>query len=107
MKFIFNILTFSLYVIFTIEFYTVLLLSTISEIKDFDHSNNFKKFSLISAFVLLCLLLVALTTSFYQYAKAYKNYDKTKQWYLRELFNGLKDSKPSRLFKSLFMVIRI
>jgi Zn-dependent protease len=107
MEFLFNVITFSLYVVLIFEFYIIFLLSTISEIKDFDRSTEFKKFSLVASFTFMFLLLAALLIALYQFVKAYKHYDETKQWYLRELFNGIKDSKSSRLFKPLFMVFRI
>jgi hypothetical protein len=42
----FNMMTFSFYVIFVLEVYLVMCLSTVSELNAFDHSTSFKKFSL-------------------------------------------------------------
>jgi hypothetical protein len=42
----FNMMTFSFYVIFVLEAYLVMCLSTVSELNAFDHSTSFKTFSL-------------------------------------------------------------
>lgn len=107
MKFIFNLMAFSLYVVLVVESFLIVCLSTVSEIKAFDHSTGFKLFSLVFAFIFACGLLIALTIAVHQICKAHSNYDAKHQWYLRELFSGLKNNTPSRMFKLMFMVVRV
>jgi hypothetical protein len=106
-KFLFNIMTFSLYVILIIESYLIVWLSTISELKEFDYSTGFKLFSLVLAFTFALGLLTVVIIAVIQIIKARPVYNPKKQWYFRELFNALKNNSPSRLFKLIFMIIRI
>jgi hypothetical protein len=103
----FNMMTFSFYVIFVLETYLVMCLSTVSELNAFDHSTSFKTFSLWFAFVFTLVLLLALIIAIHQNIKAYPVHDLKRQWYFRELFGGLKNNTSSRLFKLLFMVFRV
>jgi hypothetical protein len=63
MKFLFNMMTFSIYVVLVLESYLIVLLSTVYEIKEFDHSTGFKIFSLVFAFIFGLMLTVSLVIS--------------------------------------------
>jgi hypothetical protein len=100
-------MTFSLYVVLVLESYLIVLLSTVSEIKEFDHSTGFKIFSLVFALIFGVMLTVSIAITILENIKAYPSCDIKRQWYFREIFNGLKNNAPSRMCKVVFIVVRI
>ena len=93
---VFLILTFGYYIRTLLESYQLLLISSISEIRDFNRSSLYHIISLLAAFILLVLWLVAIfvvSKLVFRIRQEDNSHDK-----LGEFFSEIKDSKISRLY---------
>ncbi|CAI2381063.1 unnamed protein product [Moneuplotes crassus] len=107
MKKLFNFFTFNIYIRIFIQAFSFTTLSILSEIYNLNLSTTVTKVSFG-----LCVLFGVCTSvlfilSFYMYIKSFPQLDQDKYWCCVEYFNGVKPTKYSKLYSSLFMTTRL
>ena len=103
-NFLFKFMTFSIYIRLLLQAYIMILLSSLSQIVDFEHSGFVEIISLIIAIIIFNLAIVYLWFWLTQVFKVKRLYQPN---YYDEFFNGLKDNLKSRLYPAIFMLQRI
>ncbi|CAI2381330.1 unnamed protein product [Moneuplotes crassus] len=100
-------LTFNIYIRIFIQAFSFTTLSIFSELYMFNLSTTVTKVSLGLCIVFGICTSVLFILSFIMYAKSFPEFDKKKYWPCVEYFNGIKPTKFSKLYSSLFMLLRL
>ena len=103
-NFVFKFMTFSIYIRLLLQAYIMILLSSLSQIVDFEHSGFVEIISQIIAIIIFNLAIVYFWFWLAQVFKVKRLYQPS---YSDEFFNGLKDNLKSRLYPAIFMLQRI
>ncbi|CAI2381459.1 unnamed protein product [Moneuplotes crassus] len=106
-KKLFKFFTFNVYIRIFMQAFVFTTLSIFSEL----YNLNLAKVITIVSFgfcVLFCLCTsVLFILSFIMYCKSFPQFDEEKYWLCTEYFNGVKPAKYSKLYSSLFMLMRV
>ena len=109
-KWIFKLFTFAIYIRIIIQSYQYFLITSWSEIRDFDYSSLSRIISLIISILILSLWLFIFVFLIILWTKGVNSNTKGAWKYFIELFSGFKLSNKARLFtvleifKKLFLV---
>ncbi|CAI2380680.1 unnamed protein product [Moneuplotes crassus] len=102
-----NFFTFNFYIRIFMQSLAYINLSIFSELYDFNHSSTSRIISL-GFCILLCLFTIILFAfSLFMYCKSFPQLDEDKYWLCVEYFNGVKPTKYSKLYSSLFVLLRV
>ena len=107
MQKIFDYLTFGIYIRYITAVYLVLLLSCISEVHNYENIHLSRKISISFASAILIFFAFFALLSIFQWLKTFKRANINKMYYFTEFFKGMKDSKSSKLFITIFWFRRI
>ena len=107
LKKIFQFFAFSLYIRVMFEANVFLLLSSLSELYQWDTSNSSKIISLFFAFIggWICLNFISLSMINYSMHKDTKNMDNYIP--MKEFFSGINDKRMSRLYPTILLLRRL
>ncbi|CAI2381144.1 unnamed protein product [Moneuplotes crassus] len=107
MKSLFQFFTFNIYIRVFIQAFMFTTLSIFSELYNLNLSTTVTKisFGLCAIFCICTSILFFL--SFYMYYKSFPQVNSKKYWPCVEYFNGIKPTKFSKLYSSLFMLVRL
>ncbi|CAI2380915.1 unnamed protein product [Moneuplotes crassus] len=104
---LFTFFTFNIYIRVFIQAFLFTSLSILSELYNFNLDTTVTKVSL-GVCVLFCLCTsVLFILSFYMYYKSFPEIDKKKYWPCIEYFNGIKPNNLSKMYSSMFMLVRL
>ncbi|CAI2381582.1 unnamed protein product [Moneuplotes crassus] len=104
---LFKLLTFNIYIRIFMQAFVFTTLSIFSELYNLNLATTVTKisFGLCVMFALCTSVLFIL--SFIMYCFSFPQIDKEKYWLCIEYFNGIKSTKYSNLYSSLFMLARL
>ncbi|CAI2381428.1 unnamed protein product [Moneuplotes crassus] len=104
---LFKFFTFNIYIRVFIQAFMFTTLSIFSELYNLNLSTTVTKVSFgLCAIFCLCTSVLFLL-SFYMYCKSFPKIDEEKYWPCVEYFNGVKSTNFSKLYTSLFMILRL
>ncbi|CAI2380967.1 unnamed protein product [Moneuplotes crassus] len=104
---LFEFFTFNIYIRTFIQAFMFTILCTFSEMYSLNLKTTTVKisfgFCIATAMICLCLLILSL----YMYKKSFPKIDSEKYWACKEFFNGVKDGKYSKLYTTIFLMLRV
>ncbi|CAI2381325.1 unnamed protein product [Moneuplotes crassus] len=104
---LFTFFTFNIYIRVFIQAFSFTSLSILSELYNLNLDTTVTKVSFgVCVLFFLCTSVLFLL-SFYMYCKSFPEIDKEKYWPCIEYFNGIKPNKFSKMYSSLFMLMRL
>ena len=99
-----DLFNFSIYIRIIMEAYQLLLISSFSEIINFNGVDSTKqKISIVSSFIIFSIWMLMLGLSFYLFYSTTKLFDPDGFYRLREYIAGVKDSKSARMYSFLLL----
>ncbi|CAI2381221.1 unnamed protein product [Moneuplotes crassus] len=106
-KKLFLFFTFNIYIRIFIQAFSFTSLSIFSEIYTLNLGTLVTKISFGLCIIFALCTSVLFILSFYMYVMSFPQVDPKKYWPCIEYFNGIKPSKFSKLYSSLFMLLRL
>ncbi|CAI2381390.1 unnamed protein product [Moneuplotes crassus] len=107
MESLFKFFTFNIYIRVFIQAFMFTTLSIFSELYNLNLSTTVTKISFGLCVIFCICTSVLFLLSFYMYYKSFPQVDSKKYWPCVEYFNGIKPTKFSKLYSSLFMLVRL
>ena len=104
---LFELFTFSIYIRFFIQVFTITLLSSFSEIYELRIYNRVEIISYIINFFIFISIFVFYGLWIMQIKKAHPVFNPKRQFYFVEFFAGLKNKTSSRIYPAIFLGQRI
>ncbi|CAI2381249.1 unnamed protein product [Moneuplotes crassus] len=106
-KKLFRFCTFNVYIRIFMQAFAFTTLSIFSELYNINLATTVTKISLGLCVIFAICTSVLFILSFYMYCKSFPQIDQEKYWPCVEYFNGVKPTKCSKLYSSLFMLMRL
>ncbi|CAI2380942.1 unnamed protein product [Moneuplotes crassus] len=104
---LFEFFTFNIYIRTFIQAFMFTILCTFSEMYSLNLKTTTVKisfgFCIVTVMVCFCLLILSL----YMYKKSFPEIDNEKYWACKEFFNGVKDGRYSKLYTTIFLMLRV
>ncbi|CAI2369416.1 unnamed protein product [Moneuplotes crassus] len=104
---LFKLLTFNIYIRIFMQAFVFTTLSIFSELYNLNLATTVTQISFGLCIVFAICTSVLFILSFIMYCASFPQIDKVKYWTCIEYFNGIKPTKFSKLYSSLFMLVRI
>ncbi|CAI2381417.1 unnamed protein product [Moneuplotes crassus] len=104
---LFLFFTFNIYIRVFIQAFAFTTLSIFSEMYAMNLSTLVTKVSFGLCIIFAMCTSVLFILSFIMYAKSFPEFDSQKYWPCTEYFNGVKPTKFSKLYSSMFMLVRL
>ncbi|CAI2381099.1 unnamed protein product [Moneuplotes crassus] len=104
---LFKMLTFNIYIRIFMQAFVFTTLSIFSELYNLNLATTVTKISLGLCVIFAICTSVLFILSFIMYCASFPQLDKDKYWTCIEYFNGIKPTKCSKLYSSLFMLVRL
>ena len=105
-KKLFRYFTFGTYIRFVYQVFILLLLTSVSEIYTFNGSNEQRRRSLPTAWLIVAFIVAFACVWVWQYVKSLNEANLSTMCYFIEFFSGIKPSKAARLHAIMFFVRR-
>ncbi|CAI2363161.1 unnamed protein product [Moneuplotes crassus] len=107
MKKLFRFLTFNIYIRIFMQAFAFTTLSIFSELYNLNLARTVTKISFGLCVVFSICTSVLFILSFRMYCMSFPQIDREKYWPCIEYFSGIKPTKYSKLYSSLFMLVRL
>ncbi|CAI2381600.1 unnamed protein product [Moneuplotes crassus] len=104
---LFKFFTFNIYIRVFMQAFVFTTLSIFSELYNANLSTTVTKISFGFGIMFGICTSVLFILSFYMYCKSFPQIDQEKYWLCVEYFNGIKPKKYSKLYSSMFMLMRL